>query len=308
MTAMTGAGRGREVRMVPDATPQSYYGRPILKPPVWRAHVPVYFFTGGLAGAASVLALGARVAGNRRLARAASLASAVAFLPSPALLIDDLGRPERFPNMLRVFKPTSPLNVGSWTLLLFGPASVGAAACDVAGVLPRVGRAAGAVAAVLGPVVSTYTAVILADTAVPAWHDARRELPFLFAGSAAASAGAAACVLTPAPAAGAARRLTVGGAVVSHVALAWMHRRRGFTMEPYRSGAAGRSRRWASALTVTGVALTAGPGRRRRLAAVCGGVLVMAGAVCERFGVLRAGTQSALDPIYTVAPQRAGAT
>lgn len=180
---------GRERRMVPDATPQSYYDRPILKAPVWKAHVPLYFFTGGLAGASSVLAFGARVTGNHRLARAALLAAAAGLLPSPVLLIDDLGRPERFHNMLRVFKPTSPLSVGSWLLAGFGPTSVGAAGCEVLGILPRVGRTAEAVAAALGPFVATYTAVLVSDTAVPAWHDARRELPFVFAASAVASAG-----------------------------------------------------------------------------------------------------------------------
>jgi formate-dependent nitrite reductase membrane component NrfD len=289
--------------MVPDATPQSYYDRPILKAPVWKGHVPVYFFTGGLAGASSVLAFGARMTGNRRLARSALLASAAGLLPSPALLIDDLGRPERFYNMLRVFKPTSPLNVGSWLLFAFGPASVGAAGCEVLGVLPRVGRTAETVAAVLGPFITTYTAVLLSDTAVPAWHDARRELPFVFAAGAAASAGAAAAMLTPVADARAARRFTLGGGAVSLLALETMRRRRGVAMEPYRVGAAGRSSRWARALIATGALVTAGPGRTRRSAAVCGGALVLAGAVCERFAVVRAGSQSANDLAYTVGAQ-----
>ena len=286
--------------MVPDAAPQSYYDRPILKPPVWKAHVPLYFFTGGLAGASSVLAFGARVTGNLRLARSALLAAAAGLLPSPALLIDDLGRPERFYNMLRVFKPTSPLSVGSWLLVAFGPASVGAAGCEVLGVLPRVGRTAEAVAAVLGPLIATYTAVLVSDTAVPAWHDARRELPFVFASSAAASAGAAAAMLTPVADARPARRFTFGGAVVSLLGLEVMRRRRGVTMEPYRVGPAGRSSTWARALIATGALVTTVPGRTRRSAAVCGGAVVLAGALCERFAVVRAGSQSAQDPAYTV--------
>jgi formate-dependent nitrite reductase membrane component NrfD len=294
--------------MVPDATPQSYYGRPILKPPVWKPHVPLYFFTGGLAGASSVLAFGARVTGNHRLARAALLAAAGGLLPSPVLLIDDLGRPDRFYNMLRVFKPTSPLSVGSWLLAVFGPASVGAAGCEVLGVLPRVARTAETVAAVLGPFIATYTAVLLADTAVPAWHDARRELPFVFAASAAGSAGAAAAMLTPVADAGPARRFTFGGVTMSLLALEVMHRRRGVTMEPYRSGPAGRLSAWARALTATGAVVTTVLGRRRRSAAVVGGAVVLAGALCERFAVVRAGSQSAQDPAYTVGPQLARST
>lgn len=45
------------------------------------------------------------------------------------------------------------------------------------------------------PISSTHTGVLVADTATPAWHEARRELPLLFAASAVASAGAATTVL-----------------------------------------------------------------------------------------------------------------
>ena len=48
---------------------------------------------------------------------------------------------------------------------------------------------AGVVAAVTAPPVAAYTAVLLADTATPSWHEAHRELPFVFVGSAAAAAG-----------------------------------------------------------------------------------------------------------------------
>jgi formate-dependent nitrite reductase membrane component NrfD len=291
--------------MVPDATPRSYYGRPILKAPAWKPHVPVYFFAGGLAGASSVLAFGARLSGNHRLARAALLVSAAGLLPSPFLLVDDLGRPERFFNMLRVFKPTSPLNVGSWLLLAFGPASAAAAGSELLGVLPRAGRVAETVAAALGPFITTYTAVVVADTAVPAWRDARHELPFVFAGGAAASAGAAAVALTPVVDARPARRLVAVGAATSLVALDRMHRTRGVTMEPYRSGPAGRLSSWSRALTATGAAITTILGRRRRAAAVGGSALVLAGALCERFAVVRAGLQSVADPAYTIGPQRA---
>ena len=125
------------------------------------------------------------------------------------LLVSDLGRPERFPYMLRMFKVTSPLSVGSWILAAMGPAAAGAAVSDRLGIFPRLGRAAETVAGLLGPALATYTGTLVADTAVPVWHEAGRELPFVFAGSAAASAGAAAVLLTPAADAGPARRLAV---------------------------------------------------------------------------------------------------
>ena len=112
----------------------SYYGRPILKEPTWTPEVPLYFFTGGIAGASSVLHGVARVTGNERLARTSLFLGAAADVVSPALLISDLGRPERFLNMLRVFKVTSPMSVGSWILFVSGGASGTAAALELLGI------------------------------------------------------------------------------------------------------------------------------------------------------------------------------
>src|SRR5690606_3989732 len=84
---------------------RSYYGRPVIKPPVWQPEIPVYFFTGGLGGAAAILSLLSRLAGHERHARRLTVLGAGAEVVSPLLLVADLGRPERFLNMLRVFKP-----------------------------------------------------------------------------------------------------------------------------------------------------------------------------------------------------------
>ncbi len=200
--------------MVPRAEFRSYYGRQILKTPVWTDEIPLYYFTGGLAGASASLALAARLAGNDRLARSALEAAAAGVSVSLPLLVDDLGRPERFANMLRVFRPTSPMSMGSWLLAGLGPAAVGAAVADRLGIFPRLRRAAEVVAGVLGPPLATYTGVLVADTAIPVWHEAGRELPLLFGSSAAASAGGAAALLTPVAEAGPARRLAVGGVLV----------------------------------------------------------------------------------------------
>src|SRR5438067_8422987 len=115
--------------------PRSYYGRPVLKEPVWTWEIPAYFFTGGIGGASSVLSLAAKLFGNEKLSRTALYIGAVADAISPALLISDLGRPERFHHMLRVFKVTSPMNVGSWILLVNGGASNTAAVLEALGVL-----------------------------------------------------------------------------------------------------------------------------------------------------------------------------
>ena len=181
-----------ESRWCPEAEFESYYGRQILKTPTWKTpDVPLYLFLGGLAGASAVLAEGAalhRPARSRARRPGSSAAGGAA--AGTAALVHDLGRPERFLHMLRVFKPTSPLSVGSFILGPVRALSGIAAASQVTGRLPRVGRLAGFGAAALGPPLATYTAALFANTAVPAWHDAHRELPFVFAGSGAAAAGA----------------------------------------------------------------------------------------------------------------------
>ncbi len=199
-------GRGW-VQEVPEEEFRSYYGRPVLKEPTWTWEIPWYFFFGGLAGASSVLSLSARIAGNDALARRALLVSLGGATVSPGLLIMDLGRPERFYNMLRVVKPTSPMSLGTWVLSAFSTSTGAAVASDLLGVFPRVQRALEVASALLGPALSTYTAVLITDTSVPVWHEARRELPVVFA----ASAGAAAAMLTSARNATPARRLAVGG-------------------------------------------------------------------------------------------------
>jgi hypothetical protein len=282
----------------------SYYGRPIIKGPIWKPEIGAYFFTGGLAGASSLLALAAHLRGNERLARNASLIAAASTAASPPLLIADLGRPARFLNMLRVFKVTSPMSVGTWVLAASGASDATAAICHLARIAPRTRIVAETTSALLAPALCTYTAVLLSDTAVPVWHEARRELPFVFAGSAAASAGAAAALVTAPEHAGPARRLALIGALGELAATAVMKRRLGPLGAPYREGAAGRNARAAGILTATGVVFTATAGSRHGLRARTGAALIAAGSVASRFSALAAGSQSAENPRFTVEPQR----
>ncbi len=284
---------------------RSYYGRPVIKEPVWQPEIPIYFFFGGLAGASSVLHAGARLAGNERLARTSLFIGAAGDLIGPPLLISDLGRPERFLNMLRVFKVTSPMSVGTWVLLASGGASSSAAALELLGKMPRVKAAAEAVAAFFGPPLATYTGTLVANTAVPVWHEGRHELPWLFGASASASAGAAAAIFTDVETAGPARRFALAGAVGEFGLMEAMKRRLGFVGEVYDQGAAGRLARASKVCTAAGSALLAIGGRRSsRAASVAGGALVLAGGMALRWSVFRAGFQSARDPRYTVIPQR----
>ena len=101
-----------------------YYGLPLLKPPVWKWMIAVYFFVGGAAGMAALIATAALFQHNWALVRAALWVAAIGAILSPCLLIWDLGRPMRFINMLRVLKFQSPMSVGSWIVSGFGAAAI----------------------------------------------------------------------------------------------------------------------------------------------------------------------------------------
>lgn len=286
-----------------------YYGKPIVAAHVWDDTIGWYFFTGGIAGAPTVIALAADLAGLDRLATHARRASMIGLLPSPVLLVADLARPERFANMLRVFKPTSPMSMGSWLLAVYSPAAVGS------WFLGEIGRAAGlrlalaGVAAVSGSVVATYTAVLVADTATPVWHEARRELPYVFAASATASAGAMAAMLSALtgssdPVAGA---IGVVGALGEVAAARDMTRRLG-DLSTYDSDPTTlRYTQVAKALSVAGAVGLVVAARRSRVATVISSAAVLGGSLAMRMSVLRAGTASANDPRSVILQQTATA-
>ncbi|MFF2364552.1 NrfD/PsrC family molybdoenzyme membrane anchor subunit [Streptomyces sp. NPDC058122] len=298
--------RGEQL-MVPRAEFASYYGRPIIHAPSWAARdIAGYFFLGGLAGAGSVFAAGAQLSDRPRTATAMKVSSLAAVSLSAAALVHDLGRPSRFVNMLRVFKPTSPMSMGSWLLSAYGPAAGVAAACAVSGLLPRTGATATTGAALLGPALAAYTAVLAADTAVPAWHGAHRELPYLFTASATAAASGMALIVAPPRENTPARLAAVLAAAAESAAAEAAERRLGMVAETWREGRAGTLLRAARVLTLAGAATAALAGGRSRPAAVLGGLALLGGSACTRFGVFAAGIASAQDPRYTVVPQRKG--
>jgi formate-dependent nitrite reductase membrane component NrfD len=295
----------KERSVVPDAEFRSYYGLPVLKEPVWRSpDIPAYFFLGGLAGASSMLAAAARGTGRHRVADRASITAVAAIGLSAAALIHDLGRPSRFLNMLRVFKPTSPMSIGSWLLAVYGPCAGVAAGTAQLNRWPKAGRVATAGSAVLGGAVATYTAALLSDTAVPAWHDAHRELPFVFAGSSATAAGGVALVTAALDDAPLARTMALLGAAVEAGSAFRMERRLGLVAQPYRDGKAGRYIRAGEVLTAGGLAL-AFVGRRSRIMTAAAGAALAAASACTRAGIFEGGRQSAADPRFTIEPQRA---
>jgi formate-dependent nitrite reductase membrane component NrfD len=303
----------REQLAVPRAEFRSYYGRAVLKPPVWEWKIAAYLFAGGLSAGSAMLAAGADMTGRPGLRRVSRVGALLSIVASMYFLVADLGRPERFHHMLRVAKPSSPMSVGTWILTAYGP---GAGLAGVAELMPGrvrrtwlgrlagwLARPAGLWAAGTAPGVASYTAVLLSQTAVPAWREAHPYLPFVFTGSAAASGGGWGMVFAPVGEAGPARRLAVVGAGLEVAASRLLEQRLGLSAEAYTTGKAHRLRKWSEWLTLGGAVGAVVGGRSRPLVAVSG-LALLAGSALQRFGVFEAGVESTLDPKYVVVPQR----
>jgi hypothetical protein len=307
---------------LPGATPQTgYYGLPVLKEPTWIWSIPVYFFAGGAAGGGAVIAAIARWSGDRTLARDARILAVLGAVASPPLLIVDLGRPERFLAMLRVFKRRSPMSVGVWTLVLFSMANTAALAAELvsdgkgtgdgsghgpsalrrlAG-LPR--EPAAVVAALSGLIMCTYTGVLVGVTAIPVWAENVRLLPAHFGTSGVASAVALLELRghTSEPM----RRLGIATTAVETIVGGVIEGRQHRGLEPLKRGRSG----W---LTRIGGVLS-GPvplalrlfGRRSPAALRAAAVCTIAGSIITRFAWIDAGKESARDPVVPMKLQRA---
>ncbi len=157
------------------ATPEGvkkggYYGIPILKRPFWHWEIALYFFFEGVSAGSFLLCSAAEFAGGekyRDLIRKGRFLSLATLLPCPPLLIADLGRPERFHHMLRIFKKTSPMNHGAWALTGYGAFAALATGSELLGGMGR------QVLAVLGApfafTMVSYPGVLLSTTSIPVW-------------------------------------------------------------------------------------------------------------------------------------------
>ncbi|MDQ4106649.1 MAG: polysulfide reductase NrfD [Actinomycetota bacterium] len=163
---------------------KDYYGIPPIKEHTWTWEVPIYFWLGGIGSGAHVVNTIARLMGHndKALIRAGRYTTLICMLLSPLLLISDLGRPERFYNMLRIAKWRSPMSMGTWGLSVFASLSGLVAAHQAAedGLLGRESfltrllallpdRLIGTLAAPFGIFVGAYTGVLIALTSTPIW-------------------------------------------------------------------------------------------------------------------------------------------
>lgn len=171
---------------LPKASPQTgYYQQHLLKEPQWTPLIPLYFFVGGASGSLGVIGSLADLIGeNDDLARNARHMATAGSMISSVLLIADLGRPSRFLNMLRVFKPQSAMSVGSWVLSGFSAFAAASTLADIldtqvdgspiATFLRTVGRTG---CTVLGMPFHNYTGVLIGATTIPVWNNRVRSLP-----------------------------------------------------------------------------------------------------------------------------------
>jgi formate-dependent nitrite reductase membrane component NrfD len=302
--ASTGGGRAG------DAT---YYDRPVIKEPVWIWTVPAYFYAGGAAGGAAVIGAAAQLVDRDGLsglvARARWIAAAGGALGT-AGLIADLGRPERFLNMLRVFRPSSPMSMGSWILAGMAPMAAGSAALAAAdGPIRLAGDVAGVVAGALGGPLAGYTGVLLANTAVPVWQEGRRWLgPAFIASGLAAASGLLQLLRLSDREVRIVQRLAVLGAVAELLLHRRLERDVGRTERvgaALHEGLGGALGTVAKGSTAAALALALAP-RRARGARAAAGALANIGSLALKFGIFHAGKASAKDPRASFRQQRRG--
>ncbi len=279
----------------PGFSGETYYGRPAIKASPYGWKVALYTFLGGLAGAAQAIVSIADLINENRyrelIKRGRVIAAANGVVIGPALLIIDLHTPQRWYNMLRIFRRTSPMSIGSYVLTAFG-------AFSALSLIPKVERVTQVPAAIAGAGMASYTPALLASTATPLWSSAPRALGAEFACGAFAS-GAAALLLASNEKSieGVACAATLAYGAAAYVASRQHEKKK--VNGPLKRG------RWAL-VHKAGVALSVGLplacfalnamlGRSERRSAA-GAAGILAGIFLSRWALLEAGNESARNP------------
>jgi formate-dependent nitrite reductase membrane component NrfD len=276
----------------PSAQDPTYYDLPVLKKSVWSIDIPLYYFVGGAGGAA--LTLGAAVQlrkdrGLRELSEHIHWMGIVGSSLGAAFLIHDLGRPSRFLNMMRVFRPTSPMNMGAWILGGAAPTAIATGLfINRGGWIGAVGEVTGYMSGVFGAALAGYTGVLVANSAIPVWQAARHWMPILFMASSISGAAAILDLLSNRPSAG---RITfvfgTVGRVAELAAAQCVEKSAAKTLQvaaPFRKGATALLWKASSMLTAASLVLTVLPGRSAKRRKI-GGLLGALGSLALRFAV-----------------------
>jgi hypothetical protein len=274
---------------------------PLMNPAVWTWEIPLYFWFGGIAAGSSFVALACDLSGDYRSARIARRVALAALMPSPPLLILDLGRPERFYNMLRIFKPRSPMSMGAWCLSVFGGLATASVGADLIG-RKREARLIGGANAAVGGYLGSYTGVLLASTAVPLWARSRMFLGPIFVTTAVATGAAATRLVLVA--AGlpdghrtrqALGRVETGAIAIELVLSSWNEQRLGDIGDALEQGRAGKLFRFAKWSVRGGLALRAARPRLGSSVHHLASAMYLAGGLAFRYAWVEAGRNSATD-------------
>ncbi|MBV8672127.1 MAG: polysulfide reductase NrfD [Acidobacteriaceae bacterium] len=293
---------------IPIASPETgYYGQHLLKEPQWTKLIPFYFFVGGASGSLGVIGSLADVLGREeKLALTARWMAFGGSVLSGVLLVADLGRPSRFINMLRVFKPQSAMSMGSWVLSGFS-ASAGLSSfadflrarlgdgfmASSASVLGRTG------CVLFGMPFHDYTGVLIGATAIPVWNEHVRALPIEFGMSGLQSA-VSLLELAGYHDRTALNVLGLTSAAVESAEFVNSEMKKKPSAQALKKGSAGLLVRAGAVLSgplpiaLRVASMFAGKGRARTLRrlAACSGI---AGSLCMRYGWVEAGAVSARD-------------
>jgi formate-dependent nitrite reductase membrane component NrfD len=298
-------------------TDTTYYDRPMLKPSVWSIDIPIYYFLGGTAGAALTLGAAIQLASPRgrhplrRLSEICHWAGIIGSTAGAAFLIHDLGRPSRFLYMMRVFRPTSPMNVGTWILAGSAPTAIATGLLiNRPGFLGTAGEVTGYLSGLFGAGLAGYTGVLVSNSAIPVWQAARRWVPVMFMASSASAAASVIDVLAVDRRTRVLRRIFGTAGRIAEIAAAKQVERAASRVPrvgaPLRSGATGALWKAASALTAVSLIGSFVPSRGRKVAVVAG-MLGIAGSLCLRFAVHAIGNASARDARASFQQQRTAA-
>jgi hypothetical protein len=300
------------------AADTTYYDRPMLRKSVWSVDIPIYYFVGGAAGAALTLgaALQLVAPGSReRLRKLSETCHWIGIIGSTAgagFLIHDLGMPSRFLYMMRVFRPTSPMNMGVWILAGAAPTAITTGLfINQGGLLGRIGEISGYLSGLFGAALSGYTGVLVANTAIPVWQQARRWLPVMFVASSAGAAASIINIVTGDEAARTVARAFGTAGQLAEIASARMVEREADTVpkvgEALHHGGPAMLWKAATVLTAASLGLSLLAGSNRRGIAVSGW-LGAAGSLCLRLAVHYMGNVSAREPRAAFHQQRAAKT
>jgi hypothetical protein len=287
---------------------------PVMKPPVWTWEIPLYFWFGGMAAGASFVAFACDLAGDEQSGKIARKVALAALIPSPPLLISDLGRPERFYKMLRVFKPRSPMSMGVWALTAFANLAAASVAADELG-RRRTASALGAANALVGGYFGSYTGVLLATTAVPIWARSRLFLGPIFVATATVTGAAAVRLVLAAtglprdhPTRDALARIEAG-AMAGELALSYINEKRLDRLAlSIEQGVPGRLFQAAKGLAAAGIATRLARRRAPEWVQHAASVGYLASALAFRVAWVWGGRDSARDDEAVARMARARAT